>query len=130
MFFSVVTLAVACMRTAEHATRAPGCVIMLVTRTGGGIAFRLISSPPPPPSLQLAEGLLPARSIAAFELSNSVDRRRRGFASDLYEQFDLVKAISHDPDVMEQQRIEAERFSQAFDACANRARKVVETSVY
>ena len=63
-------------------------------------------------------------------VKDSVERRRRGFASELYEQFDLVKAISHDPDVMEQQRIEAERFSQAFDACANRARKVVESSVY
>lgn len=63
-------------------------------------------------------------------VKDSVERRRRGFASDLYEQFDLVKAIAHDPEVMERQRVEAERFGQAFDACAARARKVVDTTVY
>lgn len=61
---------------------------------------------------------------------DSVERRRRGFAADLYEQFDLVKAIADDPEVMEQQRVEAERFGQAFEACAARARKVVESTVY
>lgn len=66
----------------------------------------------------------------AGAVKDSVERRRRGFASDLYEQFDLVKAIAHDPEVMEQQRVEAERFSQAFDACAARARKVVDSTIY
>jgi hypothetical protein len=69
-------------------------------------------------------------TVIVDALRDSVDRRRRGFASDLYEQFDLVKGIAHDPAVMEQQRLEADRFSQAFDACSDRARRVVEASIF
>lgn len=59
-----------------------------------------------------------------------LDRRRRAFASDLYEQFDLVSALGDDPAIVEQYRIEAERFGQAFEACAVRARRVVAQTVY
>lgn len=61
---------------------------------------------------------------------DGLDRRRRAFASDLYEQFDLVTALGDDPKVVEQYRMEAERFGQAFEACAVRARRVVDQTVY
>lgn len=67
---------------------------------------------------------------AVASVREGVDRRRRAFASDLYEQFDLVSAIGDDPGVLEQHRKEAERFGQAFEACAVRARRVIDQTVY
>lgn len=61
---------------------------------------------------------------------DGLERRRRAFASDLYEQFDLVTALGDDPAVVERYRQEAERFGQAFEACAVRARRVVAQTVY
>jgi hypothetical protein len=55
----------------------------------------------------------------------AVDRRRRAFASDLYEQFDLVQQIGDDPALLERRRQDAERFVQAFEACAARARRAL-----
>jgi hypothetical protein len=56
----------------------------------------------------------------------AVERRRRAFAADLYEQFDLVQGLGTDPEVLERQRREAERFIAAFDACVQRARNVLD----
>lgn len=56
----------------------------------------------------------------------AVDRRRRAFASDLYEQFDLAQAVSEDGDLAERHRRDSERFMQAFDACAARARRCMQ----
>ena len=67
---------------------------------------------------------------AVDAVNNAVDTRRRQFAGDLYDQFELVQRVSHDPQVLEQHRREAERFGQAFEACAVRARRVLETTVY
>ncbi|MBW3658818.1 MAG: hypothetical protein KY457_09280, partial [Actinobacteria bacterium] len=58
-----------------------------------------------------------------------VDRRRRAFASDLYQQFDLVEGIVSDPALLESYRRDAERFIQAFDACAARAARAVGAAV-
>ncbi|MFP5309175.1 MAG: dynamin family protein [Actinomycetes bacterium] len=55
-------------------------------------------------------------------VTSAVERRRRAFASDLYEQFDLVQGLGTDPGVLERQRREAQRFAEAFRACAARAR--------
>ncbi len=67
---------------------------------------------------------------STLAVRGAVERRHRAFAADLYEQFDLVSAIAHDPQVLAQQAREAERFGQAFEACAVRARRVVDQSVY
>ena len=67
---------------------------------------------------------------ATATVRDGIDRRRRAFAADLYDQFDLVSALGDDPAVLERQRQEAERFGQAFEACAVRARRVVDQTVY
>jgi len=67
---------------------------------------------------------------AVDAVNSAVDTRRRQFAGDLYDQFELVQRVAHDPQVLEQHRREAERFGQAFEACAVRARRVLETTVY
>lgn len=55
-----------------------------------------------------------------------VAKQRRAFAGDLYQQFELVQAISSSPRRLERQRRDAERFIQAFDTCAERARRAAE----
>jgi GTPase SAR1 family protein len=63
---------------------------------------------------------------AAVEtVRSAVERRRRAFAHDLYQQFEVVQAISEKPDALEAYRREAARFIEAFDACADRAREAV-----
>ncbi|WP_052664713.1 dynamin family protein [Nitriliruptor alkaliphilus] len=62
---------------------------------------------------------------AVDSVRGAVERRRRLFASDLYQQFEVVQRISEDPTQLEAYRRDAERFIQAFDACALRARKAV-----
>ncbi|MDX1660024.1 MAG: dynamin family protein [Nitriliruptorales bacterium] len=62
---------------------------------------------------------------AVETLRNAVQRRRRAFASDLYQQFDLVQRISEEPELLESYQRDAERFLTAFDACAARARRAV-----
>ena len=41
-----------------------------------------------------------------------------------------MSALGDNPQVVEQYRQEAERFGQAFEACAVRARRVVQQTVY
>jgi hypothetical protein len=55
----------------------------------------------------------------------AVERRRRAFASDLYQQFEVVQEISEDPSRLEAYRRDAERFDQAFAACGQRAQKAL-----
>lgn len=64
-----------------------------------------------------------ARGVETVQ--SGVDRRRRAFAADLYQQFDLVQSISNDPAMLDNYRRDAERFTQAFDACAARAQRAV-----
>jgi GTPase SAR1 family protein len=64
-------------------------------------------------------------SKAVDTVRAGVDRRRRAFAADLYQQFDLVQGIVADPTLLETYRRDAERFVQAFDACAVRAQRAV-----
>lgn len=52
-------------------------------------------------------------------------RHRRSFAADLYQQFDLVQAISQDEEALQRYRTDATRFQEAFAACAARAERVV-----
>ncbi len=59
----------------------------------------------------------------------AVERRRRAFAHDLYQQFELVKSISRQPEALEIYRRDAVRFESAFEACATRARRAVSPSV-
>jgi hypothetical protein len=59
---------------------------------------------------------------AVETVRSAVERRRRAFASDLYQQFEIVQEISEDPSRLEAYRRDAERFIQAFDGCATRAR--------
>lgn len=58
-------------------------------------------------------------------LRSAVDRRRRAFAGDLYQQFEVVEAIIHHPEALELQRRETTRFDQAFTDCAAGARDAV-----
>jgi GTPase SAR1 family protein len=62
---------------------------------------------------------------AVESVRGAVERRRRLFAGDLYQQFEVVQRISADPTQLEAYRRDAERFIQAFDACSLRARKAV-----
>ncbi len=55
----------------------------------------------------------------------AVERRRRAFAADLYQQFEVVQEISEDPSRLEAYRRDADRFMQAFEACAARAQKAI-----
>ncbi len=64
-------------------------------------------------------------SQAIENLRTSVTRHRRAFAADLYQQFDLVQAISADAAALESYRRDAARFEQAFVGCAERARRAV-----
>ncbi len=64
-------------------------------------------------------------SAAVDSIRGAVARRRRAFASDLYQQFDLVERIVADPSMLDAYRRDAERFTQAFDACAARAQRAV-----
>jgi hypothetical protein len=64
-------------------------------------------------------------SSAVETVRGAVERRRRAFAHDLYQQFEVVQAISEDPLALEAYKRDATRFIQAFDACAARARKAV-----
>jgi hypothetical protein len=64
-------------------------------------------------------------SKAIDSVHSGVDRRRRAFASDLYQQFDLVQSIVEDPAQLQNYRRDAERFVQAFEACAARAQRAV-----
>lgn len=56
---------------------------------------------------------------------SAVERRRRAFASDLYQQFEVVQAITNHPDALEIHRREAARFDQAFKQCAAGAREAI-----
>ena len=62
-------------------------------------------------------------------LRTAVVRRRKMFAADLYQQFDLVQSLGSDPAMLETHRRDAERFAEAFDACAGRARNAVAFSL-
>ena len=54
-------------------------------------------------------------------LRHAVMRRRKMFAADLYQQFDLVQSLGADPAMLATHRRDAERFADAFAACADRA---------
>ncbi len=67
-----------------------------------------------------------AQVDAAVEtVRSAVGRRRQAFAADLYQQFEIVQAISEEPSALEAHRRDASRFVEAFDACGNRARDAV-----
>ena len=66
---------------------------------------------------------------AVEALRDAVVRRRKMFAADLYQQFDLVQSLGSDPAMLDTQRRDAERFAEAFDACAGRARNAVAFSL-
>ncbi|TVP63193.1 MAG: hypothetical protein EA340_14875 [Nitriliruptor sp.] len=59
---------------------------------------------------------------AVETVRSSVERRRRAFAGDLYQQFEVVQAISERPEALEVQRRDAARFVEAFEDCAREAR--------
>ena len=59
-------------------------------------------------------------------LRQAVVRRRKMFAADLYQQFDLVKSLGSDATLLDSHRRDAERFTEAFDACARRARNAAK----
>ncbi|MFU8841076.1 MAG: dynamin family protein [Nitriliruptoraceae bacterium] len=56
---------------------------------------------------------------------SAVERRRRAFASDLYQQFEVVQAIIDHPEALELHRREAARFDEAFQECAETARSTM-----
>jgi GTPase SAR1 family protein len=58
----------------------------------------------------------------------AVERRRRAFAHDLYQQFEVVQSISEQPEALEAYRRDAVRFVEAFDRCAERADNAVTAS--
>jgi GTPase SAR1 family protein len=66
---------------------------------------------------------------AVEALRHAVVRRRKLFAADLYQQFDLVQSLGSDPELLETHRRDAERFTDAFSACADRARSAVVFSM-
>lgn len=74
---------------------------------------------------QLLRDLDDQVSKAVDAVRGGVDRRRRAFAGDLYQQFDLVERIVSDPAMLDSYRRDADRFVQAFDACAARAHRAV-----
>jgi hypothetical protein len=65
-------------------------------------------------------------SNAVDTVKAGVERRRRAFAQDLYHQFEIVQSISEEPTALDGYRREAARFDEAFEACADRARRAVE----
>lgn len=66
---------------------------------------------------------------AVEALRGAVTRRRKAFAADLYQQFDLVQSLGNDPAMLENHRAEATRFATAFDGCAEKARAAVEQTL-
>lgn len=64
---------------------------------------------------------------AVATVRSAVQRRRRAFAGDLYQQFEVVQAISEHPEALEAQRRDAARFIEAFEACAADARAALRT---
>jgi len=78
---------------------------------------------------EIAETLLKdvdAQVASAVEtVRAAVERRRRAFAHDLYQQFELVQAIGDNPASLETYRREAVRFEEAFVSVADRARRAV-----
>ncbi|MEX1179120.1 MAG: hypothetical protein WEB09_11730, partial [Nitriliruptor sp.] len=62
---------------------------------------------------------------AVESVRSAVERRRRLFAGDLYQQFEVVERISADPEQLALYRRDADRFIEAFDACVERARRAV-----
>ncbi len=78
---------------------------------------------------EIADALLKdvdAQVASAVEtVRTAVERRRRAFAHDLYQQFELVQSIGDHPESLETYRKEAVRFEEAFAACATRARRAV-----
>ena len=70
-----------------------------------------------------------AQVNAAVEtVRSAVERRRRSFAHDLYQQFEVVQSISEQPQALESYRRDAQRFLEAFEACAERASQAVDRS--
>ena len=59
----------------------------------------------------------------------AVERRRRAFASDLYQQFEVVESISSDETALAAYRRDAERFADAFQSTADRAHRAVDDEV-
>ena len=66
---------------------------------------------------------------AVEALRGAVTRRRKAFASDLYQQFDLVQSLGNDPSMLDAHRRDADQFAQAFDGCAAKAREAVEQTL-
>jgi GTPase SAR1 family protein len=66
---------------------------------------------------------------AVETVRTAVDRRRRAFASDLYQQFEVVQQISEDPSRLDAYRRDAERFMKAFEGCAQRAQRAVSAEL-
>jgi hypothetical protein len=64
---------------------------------------------------------------AVATVRSAVQRRRRAFAADLYQQFEVVQSISEHPEALEAQRRDAARFIEAFEACATEARAALRT---
>jgi hypothetical protein len=62
---------------------------------------------------------------AVETVRSAVERRRRSFAHDLYQQFEVVQAISEQPESLQSYRRDAQRFLEAFEACADRASQAI-----
>ncbi len=65
-----------------------------------------------------------AKAVEAIRAA--VERRRRAFAADLYQQFDIVSALAADRTRLEAEKRDVLRFLDAFDACAARALNAVD----
>ena len=61
-------------------------------------------------------------AAAVETVRHAVQRRRRAFAQDLYQQFEVVQGLEQRPEWVDAYRRDAVRFIEAFEACEHRAR--------
>jgi hypothetical protein len=65
-------------------------------------------------------------AVAIRDVRGAVDRQRHAFAHDLYQQLEIVQSISEQPESLIAYRRDAERFVEAFESCATRARTALD----
>jgi GTPase SAR1 family protein len=124
------------------AIAAAGAVLGPIGLLGGAlVGWKLASAVTGQRNLELARATVAARldEVAATLLADidgqvagtvaalrsAVEQRRRSFAHDLYQQFDVVRSIGDDPRALDAYRRDASRFFEAFDDCADHARRAV-----